>query len=76
MFFCVKFSVYALLLWLPLFLDNELDMNSNEIANFASANELGTLFGGFTLGFLSDRCYRKRAPVGVMASFAAAAHSA
>lgn len=33
----------------------------------ASANEVGTMFGGFILGFISDRCYSKRAPVGAAA---------
>jgi MFS family permease len=33
----------------------------------ASAYEVGTMFGGFTLGFISDRFYRKRSPVGAVA---------
>ena len=66
-FFCVKFAVYALLLWLPLFLTNELKYDNNQIANMQSAIEIGNLFGGAVLGLISDYCYSKRAPAGVFA---------
>ena len=33
----------------------------------ASTYEIGTMFGGFTLGFISDRLYKKRSPVGAFA---------
>jgi sugar phosphate permease len=66
-FFCVKFSVYALLLWLPTFLSSELDYNPHDIANLQTANEIGNLFGGFAIGYISDLCYSKRSPVGVFA---------
>jgi sugar phosphate permease len=66
-FFCVKFAVYALLLWLPLFLTNELNYDNSQIANMQSAIEIGNLFGGAVLGLISDYCYSKRAPAGVFA---------
>jgi sugar phosphate permease len=54
--------VYAILLWLPIFLKS-LGYTDSQIANLGTANEVGTLLGGFILGFISDKCYRKRAPV-------------
>ena len=33
----------------------------------ASAFEIGTMFGGIFLGFISDRCYSKRSPIGCVA---------
>ena len=66
-FFCVKFAVYALLLWLPLFLGQELEYDDSQIANIATCYEIGNLFGGVTLGFISDWFYAKRSPVGFVA---------
>jgi sugar phosphate permease len=63
----VKFAVYALLLWLPLFLDQELQYTDPQIANMATSYEVGNLFGGLALGFISDFFYAKRSPVGFAA---------
>jgi OPA family glycerol-3-phosphate transporter-like MFS transporter 3 len=66
-FFCVKFAVYSLLLWLPLFLSNELNYSNTAIANMQTASDIGNLFGGAFLGLLSDLCYSKRSPAGIFA---------
>lgn len=66
-FFCVKFGVYSYLLWLPTFLDHEFGFSKFETANMLSVFEVGTLFGGFSLGFLSDLMYARRSPVGAVA---------
>jgi sugar phosphate permease len=55
------------MLWMPLFLGEELGYENSEIANVASAYEIGNMFGGIFLGFLSDRCYSKRSPIGCIA---------
>ena len=55
------------MLWMPLFLGEELEYDNSEIANMASAFEIGTMFGGIFLGFISDRCYSKRSPIGCVA---------
>ena len=62
-FFCVKFSVYSYLLWLPTFFTRHLKFTKQHTANLLSFFELGTLFGGFSLGLLSDLTYGKRSPV-------------
>ena len=66
-FFCVKFIVNALLLWNPMFLEDELGYEKFEIANMQTAYDVGNLFGGVVLGWMSDWCYQKRSPVGAMA---------
>ena len=56
-----------MLLWLPLFLTNELQYENQSIANMQTSIEVGNLLGGAFLGFISDRCYSKRSPAGVLA---------
>lgn len=62
-FFCVKFSVYSYLLWMPTYLTKYAQLSKQKTANLLSFFELGTLFGGFLLGFLSDLAYGKRSPI-------------
>ena len=65
-FFLVKFAIYAILLWMPLFLSRELSLNNNEIANLLTCYEVGTLIGTMTLGPLTDLFYAKRSPVAAL----------
>ena len=65
-FFCVKFAVYSLLLWMPLFLAEELGYKNSEIANVQSLYEIGTVTGAIILGFLSDKFYSRRSPIGIL----------
>ena len=62
-YFFLKLSVYSLLLWLPLFLGEELKFDTARITSIAMANEVGTISGGIILGFLSDQCYSRRSPL-------------
>ena len=62
-FFCIKFSIYAIMLWMPLFLSETLHFDNREIANLLTYYELATLFGTSSLGPLTDFCYGKRTPV-------------
>ena len=66
-FFCVKFSVYSLMLWLPLFLGQTLQKTNSEIASMVTWYEIGTLIGGSALGLLSDLLGGKRPPVAIFA---------
>lgn len=65
-FFCVKFAVYSLMLWMPLFLAEELGYQNSEIANVQSLYEIGTVSGAIILGFLSDKFYARRSPIGIL----------
>ena len=62
-FFCVKFCIYSFLLWLPKFLNEVYSFEKAEIANIQTVFEVGTLLGGFTLGYASDKLQGRRSPV-------------
>jgi len=62
-FFCVKFAVYALLLWMPLFLGHQLGYENSTIADIQSLYEVGVIFGALILGYISDRLHARRSPV-------------
>ena len=66
-FFCIKFSIYAILLWMPMFLSQALGYENQEIANLLTAYEVATLIGTCTLGPLTDLTYGKRSPVAIVA---------
>jgi len=61
--FCIKFAVYSLLLWMPLFLDNALGYCKQDQANLLSLFEVGVIVGIITLGFFSDCIYSRRSPL-------------
>ena len=65
----MKFAVYSLLLWMPLFLTEELSYSNSEIANIQSLYEVGTVIGAIVLGFVSDKFYSRRSPIGVLSIF-------
>ena len=54
-FFCVKFAVYAILLWMPMYLKETHSFDNQKIANVMSLYETGTIFGTVVLGLLSDK---------------------
>ncbi|CDW80091.1 sugar phosphate exchanger 3 [Stylonychia lemnae] len=66
-FFCTKLAVYSLLLWLPLFLSENLNYQDSEIANLSTILDLGAIVGSMTLGLLSDLTYGKRSPIAMLA---------
>ena len=68
-FFCIKFAVYSLLLWMPLFLTEELNFSNSDIANIQSLYEVGTVIGAIILGFASDKFYSRRSPIGIFSIF-------
>ena len=64
--FCIKFAVYALLLWMPLFLGQELGYTTHQQANVLSLYEVGVVIGAIILGGTSDYFYSRRSPVGML----------
>lgn len=65
-FFCIKFAVYSLLLWMPLFLDQELGYDKQKQANVLSLYEIGVVIGAIILGGVSDFFYSRRSPIGMV----------
>ena len=65
-FFCIKFSIYAILLWMPIFLHTTRHYENHEIANLLTVYELTTLTGTVILGPLTDITYGKRSPIAVV----------
>ena len=68
-FFTVKFAVYSLMLWLPIFLAEEFKLQNSEISGIVTIYEIGTLFGAVILGLISDFFYAKRSPIIAIAVF-------
>lgn len=50
-----------------MFLSEELKFDTPTITSIASANEVGTIIGGMLIGWISDKCYAKRAPIATFA---------
>lgn len=51
------------MLWMPLFLDQELGYTKQEQANLLSLFEVGILLGAVVLGLVTDVCYSRRSPI-------------
>lgn len=66
-FFCIKFSIYAIMLWMPMCLSQVHNMENQEIANILTAYEIATLLGTCILSPITDLMYGKRSPIAVMA---------
>lgn len=66
-FFCIKFSIYAIMLWMPMCLSQTQGYDNTEIANILTAYEVATLLGTCILGPLTDVMYGKRSPVAMAA---------
>ena len=67
-FFCVKFAVYAVLLWMPMYLKETYQFDNQKIANVISLYETGTIIGTIILGMLSDRNEgSRRSPTAIVA---------
>ncbi len=66
-FFCIKFAIYAILLWMPIFLHQTRGYDNQEIANILTVYELTTLVGTVILGPLTDLTYGKRSPIALVA---------
>ena len=61
-FFCLKFAVYSMLLWLQLYL-RAVNFTTYESANVSTLFDVGALLGSMALGYLSDKLWAKRSPV-------------
>lgn len=61
--FFLKLAVYALMLWMPMFLGQQLGFKNTQIANIQTSYEVGVIFGTLILGYVSDKIYSRRSPV-------------
>jgi len=61
--FGVKFSIYAVLLWMPLLLGSELGYDMKTVGGMLSLYEISACIGIIFWGTVSDRCNGKRSPV-------------
>ena len=61
-FFCVKFAIYSLFLWIPMFMEQSLGKNNRQVANIQSVYEVGAAIGAVILGYFSDKFYSRRSP--------------
>jgi OPA family glycerol-3-phosphate transporter-like MFS transporter 1/2 len=62
-FFCIKFSIYSLLLWIPMFMEQSLGKTNKEIADVQTFYEIGAAIGSILLGYFTDKFYSRRSPV-------------
>jgi len=71
-FFCVKFAVYAILLWMPMYLKETHGYSNKKIANVMSLYETGNICGTVILLTLSDRNEgSRRSPTAILSIFVA-----
>jgi len=52
---CVKLLNYSMIMWLPYFLDKHIDVSTSLIGTMANFYDLGALFGGFGIGWVTDK---------------------
>jgi len=64
-YFCLKFSSYGLMLWLPMYLQKSHHYSDYETAACVSMLDIGYVFGGVAIGYLTDLLYCRRSPVAV-----------
>jgi sugar phosphate permease len=61
--FGVKFSIYAVLLWMPLLLGSELGYDLKTVGGILSLYEISACIGIIFWGTVSDKCNGRRSPV-------------
>jgi sugar phosphate permease len=54
---------------MPMFLGQHLGFANTQIANIQTSYEVGVIFGTLIRGYLSDRIYSRRSPVGMTSIF-------
>lgn len=64
-YFCMKFSSYGLMLWLPMFLKKMNNYSDYETASAAAVLDIGYVLGGVAIGYLTDLTYSRRSPIAV-----------
>ena len=64
-YFCIKFSSYGLMLWLPFYLKKN-NYSGYEAATCASTLDIGNVLGGVLIGYLTDLTYSRRTPIAVI----------
>jgi len=71
-FFCIKFTIYSLVNWMPTFIGQALYGSSTQAANIQSFYEVGAALGSIVLGYCTDLFYQRRSPVIMFSVFTAA----
>jgi len=66
-FFCIKFAIYSLFLWIPLFMSSNLGKTNIEIANIQTVYEVGSAIGSVLLGWISDK-FDSRKPLSIVSA--------
>jgi len=59
-YFCMKLTRYALLFWLPYYLDKQLGYGSAEAGYMSTSFEIGGVVGVVASGLLADKVFGKR----------------
>ena len=72
-YFCTKLVWINYLSWLPTYIGSVYNYDELTVSSLCKYPEYGTLAGGAVVGFVSDRCYGKRALTGAIAIMAALA---
>jgi sugar phosphate permease len=67
LYFILKLTVYSMLLWLQLYLKEELSYSVQMGANISTVLDIGAMIGSTSMGYISDKLYGKRAPVAFVA---------
>jgi len=64
-YFCMKFATYGLMLWLPMYLQMN-GYGDYQTAITSSTFDIGNVFGGVIIGYLSDLMYSRRTPLAAL----------
>lgn len=65
-YFCIKFSSYGLMLWLPMYLQRINGYTDYETSTAAATLDIGNVIGGIVIGYLTDLTYSRRTPIAVI----------
>ena len=65
-YFCIKFSSYGMMLWLPMYLQKTAGYTDYEIASAAITLDVGNVLGSALIGYLTDLTYSRRTPLAVL----------
>lgn len=65
-YFCIKFSSYGLMLWLPMYLQKVNGYTDYETAYAAVSLDVGNVLGGVLIGYLTDLTYSRRTPFAIV----------
>jgi sugar phosphate permease len=62
-----KLGVYAMMLWMPMYLKEVTGATNSRIANIQTLYEVGAVLGTVVLGYISDKYHARRSPIAITA---------